>query len=122
MSMYNLDLTYEITAINEFSQFLDIQYKFENGVLTTDLYRKPTDANRYLHFMSYHPRHVFRSIMSSQAQRYRRIINSDETYFKRLDELKSFFKASGYPADLIDEVIDSVKTRPRVLEYILYRA
>ena len=49
---YGLDKTYEVQPITEFTQFHDIQYKFEGGRLTTDLFRKPTDANRYLEFTS----------------------------------------------------------------------
>ena len=42
---YGLDITYEVKPITEFTQFVDIQYKFVGGRLTTDLFRKPTDAN-----------------------------------------------------------------------------
>ena len=114
---FNLDLTFELTDINEFSVFLDIKYKFVNRSLSTDIYRKPTDANRYLYFSSYHPPHVFRSILYSQALRYRRIINDDVLLSERLDELKIAFKNSGYPISLIDEVIDPIKNHPRVLDY-----
>lgn len=62
MARFGLDITYEIKDITEYTQFLDIVYKVEGGSLTTDLYRKKTDANRYLEFSSYHPQHTFRSI------------------------------------------------------------
>ena len=114
---YNLDLTFELTNINEYFQFLDIRFKFEGGALSTDLYEKPTDANRYLHFTSYHPRHVFRSIISSQALRYRRVINNDETLNCRLEELKETFRNSAYPNELIDELVDPVKKYERSLKY-----
>ena len=69
---YGLDLTHEAQVINSFAQFLDIQYKFEDGALTTDIYRKPTDANRFLQHSSCHPKHTFPSIVYSQALRHRR--------------------------------------------------
>ena len=115
---YNLDLTFELTNITEYSQFLDIRFKFEGGgVLSTDLYKKTTDGNRYLHFTSYHPRHVFRSIISSQALRYRRVINNDKILNCRLEELKEAFRNSAYPDELIDELVDPVKKYKRSLEY-----
>ena len=59
---FGLSFTFEIFEMDKFAQFLDISLKFdptENFKLVTDVYRKPTDANRYLQFTSYHPRHVF---------------------------------------------------------------
>ena len=35
--------------------FLDILIKNENGEIITDIYHKPTDTQRYLHFNSNHP-------------------------------------------------------------------
>ena len=100
-----------------FSQFLDIQYKIVDGVLVTDLYKKPTDANRYLHYNSFHPRHMFRSIVFSQALRYRRIINVDSLLEERLEQLKSYFVDSAYPVSMVEGVIEEVKLKPRNLNY-----
>ena len=118
-SSYSLDITYEVNPITEFTQFLDIKYKFEGGKLSTELFRKPTDAsNRHLKFSSFHPRHTFRSIVYSQALRYRRIINDDELLVLRLNELRGYFEQSSYPPDMVKEVMDDVRARPRVLRYI----
>ena len=70
-----------------------------------------------LEFSSYHPRHVFRAIVVSQALRYRRIINDDALLDVRLGELKQFFLWSTYPCDMIDEVFDTVRNQPRCLDY-----
>ena len=70
-----------------------------------------------MHFTSYHPRHVFRSIISSQALRYRRVINNDKILNCRLEELKEAFRNSAYPDELIDELVDPVKKYKRSLEY-----
>ena len=91
VDLYGLDLTVTVNPVTTFSQFLDIQFKLTNGKLTTDIYRKETDANRYLFFNSHHPRHVFRSVVFSQGMRYRRIINDDGLLRSRLNELKMFF-------------------------------
>ena len=67
IATYGLDITYEVKPIMDFTQFLDIQYRFEGNKVITDLFRKPMDANRYLEFSSFHPRYTFRSIVYSQA-------------------------------------------------------
>ena len=117
ISNYGLDITYSIKPITEYTQFLDIQYRFQEGKLTTDLFRKPTDANRYLEFSSFHPRHTFRSIFFSQALRYRRIVNNDDLLDVRLKELHTFFEQSSYPSDMVKEVINEVRLKPRSLDY-----
>ena len=114
---FDLDFTFELTPITSFHQFLDVKFKFVNGFITTDIYRKPTDANRYLDFYSTHPRHTFRSIIYSQGIRYRRIISDDIILASRIDELKQFFINSSYPKKLVDEVLDPIKLLPRILEY-----
>ena len=87
---FGLDLTCVVSKVSIFTQFLDIQFKIVNGILTTDIFRKETDANRYLYYNSFHPRHVFRSIVYSQALRYRRIINDDCILRERLNQLSVF--------------------------------
>ena len=122
VDLYGLDLTVCVNPVTSFTQFLDIQFKFNNGKLTTDIFRKPTDANRYLYFNSYHPRHTFRSIVYSQGMRYRRIINDNVILEKRLDELKVYFMNSGYPARLVNSILDSIPKKPRCLEYAVNQA
>ena len=117
VSRFSLDITHEIKGITEYTQFLDFVYKVEGGKLTTDLYRKKTDANRYLEFSSYHPRHTFRSIVYSQALRYRRLINDDEILSGRLEELICFFVDSSYPKRMVEEIVQEVKQKSRELGY-----
>ena len=117
VNRFGLDFTYNINGVSSHTQFLDIQYSFKDGLLMTDVYKKPTDANRFLHYKSFHPRHVFRSIVYSQAIRYRRIINDDDTLDERLAQLRTAFVSSAYPANLVDEVFIGVKNSPRNLAY-----
>ena len=91
LSQFNIDITFNAENATEFCQFLDVQFKFENGVLVTDLFRKPTDSNRYLHYTSNHPKHMYKGIIKSQGIRYRRIINNDSILNLRISELKEFF-------------------------------
>ena len=85
--------------------------------MITDINIKETDARMYLHFSSCHPRHVFTSVVYSQALRYRRIINDSDTLKLRFDELKDAFKKSGYPEKLLNGAFDDVVKRPRTLEH-----
>ena len=117
VELYGLDLTVVVNPVSSFTQFLDFQFKFADGVLTTDIYRKETDANRYLSFNSFHPRHVFRSIVYSQGKRYRRLINDDAILSVRLNELKVFFVKSGYPDRFVSSILDEILCTPRSLEY-----
>ena len=96
--------------------FLDILFSFdENKRLQTDLYRKPTDARAYLNFSSCHPNHVFAGSVYSQALRMRRIINNDERFEKRLDELMCDFEKSGYPKNMLLNIMEKVKKEKRTL-------
>ena len=62
---FSLDITYEVRPVEEPSQFLDIMYSFTENGLNTDLYRKSTDANRYLQYSSFQTRHVYRGVVYS---------------------------------------------------------
>ena len=64
---FDLSITYNIATVFEFNEFLDVKYRFNNGVVETDLFVKPTDAHRYLNYRSHHPKHVFKSVVYSQA-------------------------------------------------------
>ena len=116
VEQFGLDLTRNHGPVTSFSQFLDVRFKYNNGSLTTDIHKKETDANRYLFYSSAHPPHTFRSIVFSQALRYRRIINDDVILFQRLKELESNFLNSGYPKQLVESTIDPVSRSVTSLE------
>ena len=61
--LYNLDMTYEVTNINEFSQFLDVKYELGNDVLKTDLFREQTNADRYSNFPRHPPHYALCNIV-----------------------------------------------------------
>ena len=116
---FNLKFTYEVKPITDWMIFLDIRFKYSNGTLLTDINRKLTDACRFLEFSSFHPRHVFSSIVYSQGLRYRRIINNDQLFNDRLDELREFFIFSSYNVGLVDRTLEIVRNTARSLEYKL---
>ena len=118
VDQYDLDLTVIVNPVANFTQFLDINFNFVGGKLTTDIFRKDTDANRYLSFNSYHPGHTFRSVVYCQGMRYRRIINNDSLLKDRLAQLKTFFIRSGYPEKLVSTILDDVSKKSRILDYV----
>ena len=93
--MYSLALTYKIKHCDQCLEFLDVKFWFVNGKLYTNI--KPTDAQRKLNYNSYHPNHIYRGVVYSQALRYRRIINCNERLSARLDELEQSFLNCHYP-------------------------
>lgn len=107
---------WEFNPPGEFTTFLDIKYTFHMSEgLKTDVNIKSTDARVYLHYSSFHPRHIFPSIVYSQCLRYHRLINCGILLLRRLVELKTCFVNSGYPAKMVDNIIDDVHKRPRHL-------
>jgi hypothetical protein len=111
------DSAWQYAENGDLVHFLDIKFGFDyNGDVITDLYRKETDARSYLHFSSCHPNHIFSSIVYSQGIRIRRIVNDNYRLSQHLDELKiAFFKAK-YPKKMVNNIIDKVKTLPRILQ------
>ena len=87
----------------------------EGGVLTTDLFCKPTDTHQSLHRKSCHPWHTKKVIPYSQALRYRRICSEDRQFQSRLGELTGWLNDRGYEESLVNEQIDRVRRLDRGL-------
>ena len=66
------------TSRNNIS-FLDTYTTCENGIMSTDIYNKPTDKHQYLSSQSCHPKHCTKSIPYSQALRIKRICSNEQT-------------------------------------------
>ena len=54
---YNSKLTFNVRYCNNFLEFLDVNHRFVNNILNTDVYYKDTDAHRYLSYLNTHPPH-----------------------------------------------------------------
>lgn len=88
--------------------FLDIRAYIKQGRIETDIYTKPTDRNQLLRYHSYHPPHVFSSIIRSQLLRVMRIVSDTTIRDQRLDEMCCKFKERGYPEGLIRQELDKI--------------
>eukprot|EP00116_Pleurobrachia_bachei_P000624 sb/3460886/ len=75
--------------------FLDTSVTIENSRIHYRLYRKPTDARDYLKTDSYHPKHVFKSVIFSQMIRVINRNSRESTRLEDLNELKIDLLRSG---------------------------
>ena len=92
-------------------QFLDttIYINQITKKLNSKLFIKPTDTRTLLHFQSYHPLHTKKSIIYSQAIRYRTIITDNKILNEELKALKIVLKNRGYPNRIINKEIEKIK-------------
>ena len=92
--------------------FLDILLKIEGNKIITDIYRKPTDTQQYLHFRSQHPKACLKSIPYNLARRICTIISDPRLRDIRLTELSQALKQRSFPITLINKGIDLAKSIP----------
>ena len=110
-------LTFNVRFCNTFLKFLDVNYRFVNGILDTDVYYKDTDAHRYLSFLSTHPPHTFKSVIYSSFLRLGRIVIDQNILEFRLNEMYRFLKASDYPDNLLCSIGNDVYIKERSINY-----
>ena len=89
--------------------FLDVDVKFLNGQIITDLHIKSTDRHQYLHYTLSHPHHTKKSIVYSQALRVSQICSFEENFKRSRNQMKLWFLNMGYPKRLIDTKVEKVK-------------
>ena len=108
----NIKFTSEYSR--ETIRFLDVQVTMrEGGVLTTDLFCKPTDTHQFLHKKSCHPWHTKKAIPYSQALRYRSICSEGRQFRDRVGNLAGWLKDRGYEESIVNEQIDRVRRLDR---------
>ena len=93
--------------------FLDTSLQIKEGRIVSDLYRKPTDRNKYLLPSSAHPSHVTKSTPYSLALRIVRNCSEPEARDMRLEELKEMLLARNYKLNIINECIRKARAVPR---------
>ena len=93
--------------------FLDTSLSIQDGRVTVDLYRKPTDRNQYLLTSSCHPAHVTNNIPFSLALRIVRICSKQDTRDLRLKELQELLLARGYKSGVVKAALEKARQIPR---------
>lgn len=92
-------LEYSYTDIS----FLDIRViKETDGTLSTDLYKKDTDARNYLLYSSYHPLSCKQGIPYGQFLRVRKVCSNLDRFDRNAIDMAKSFLLRGYPPDLIE--------------------
>ena len=94
--------------------FLDTSCSLKNGKIIFDLYRKPTDRNKYLLPDSCHPDTCKENIPLSLALRITRICTEPDTRDKRYDELKQMLLDRNYRSGMVDSAIERARSIPRM--------
>ncbi|XP_075207802.1 uncharacterized protein LOC142312700 [Anomaloglossus baeobatrachus] len=94
-NMLNIYLTsfLSLTSVD----FLDLKLSLEGSRIATDLFRKPTSTNSFLHYSSFHPEHLRRGIPKGQFLRLRRNCSNNVEFCEQSKELTRRFQARGYP-------------------------
>ena len=93
--------------------FLDVDISLKNGVISTKVFTKPTDRHCYLHFNSFHPIHIKKSIVFSQLLRYKRICSDNSDFILESINLIHHFLLRGYPFKLLDATFNRVDSLNR---------
>jgi hypothetical protein len=99
--------------------YLDVQLSLdEDNQVQYRLFKKETDARLYLKTDSFHPQHVFRSVVFSQMIRVIQRNSNDTTCVEDLEELKQDFQKSGHGQGVLEDT--EPKAALRAIENELY--
>ena len=93
--------------------FLDTLCEIKEGIITTDLYRKPSDRNQYLLPSSCHPIECTNSIPFSLGMRINRTCSENIARENRFKELKEMLLEREYTPGVIDGAIARARAIPR---------
>ncbi|KAJ8017631.1 hypothetical protein HOLleu_44821 [Holothuria leucospilota] len=90
---------------------LDVTVSRESmGLISTDLYSKPTDTHQHLSSLSCHPNHIKRSIAFRQSLRILRICSDPSTARLRCNELCDFLVRRGFNRKVSCQINRSFKS------------
>ncbi len=106
----NPGITFTSEHSNKNCPFLDVMVIKEGRSIKTDLYSKPTDAKRYVHFRSAHPSHTKRNIPYNLARRISMIVENPQMRTKHFQELAKNLGECGYPKKLVQDSITKFKS------------
>ena len=102
---FNAAFKFVYSLSHEKINFLDLTIYHVEGKIETDIFHKPTDSHQYLHFYSYHPRHIKRNIPYCLANRIKRLVSEEHIRSLRLQELEDRLLKQKYPIALIRDAL-----------------
>ena len=102
----NINLTSTSSSTN--IPYLDVSASFDGTKIHTSLYTKSTDRHGYLHYKSFHPIHIKKSIVYSQFIGYKRICSDKFTFEYQASNIFQHFLSKDYPFKLISDELRKV--------------
>ena len=91
------------SEVNGKLPFLDTTVtKQADGRLVTNVYRKPTDSDRYLHFSSHYPFHAKLAVIDTLLARGKAISQTPVDYQEEVRHITRALKKNGCPKKLIE--------------------
>ena len=94
--------------------FLDTELSLHNSKLHTEIYRKESDRQHYLHLKSEHPKSLKDSLHYSQSIQIKRISSNQVDLNNSLKEMKNNFVKQGYHPSLINEHLERISLLNRI--------
>lgn len=84
--------------------FLDSTVRRRNGLLSYNIYRKPTTTNMTIHSSSFHPRSHKMAAFNCYVYRALRFPLSNEDRDRELDIIKHIAVSNGYKSTIVDDI------------------
>ena len=116
LKMFHQSLNTKIESIkftleydHEKISFLDVLVKKKEDGIHTEVYKKETARNTFLHYTSYHPPSLKRSLPYSQLLRYKRICDENDVFELQSKELCENFRDRGYDPSMIDSTMNRAR-------------
>ena len=95
--------------------FLDTKVYIEDNTLKTSLFIKPTSSLAYLQHSSFHPIHVFLSLLYGEFLRTRRNSMDNSSYDQSANVIFNAFVQRGYDAATLTQAMLKARETPRSL-------
>ena len=87
-----------------------LDYFKDSGRIRTEVYRKPTHTDRYIHYQSYHPQHIKTGIIRTLIRRSEQICNTTEAADHERRHLIQVFQSNGYLTAFIQRAMNPKRT------------
>ena len=100
----NINFTVEQESIGPLS-FLDVKICRENGKFVTSVYRKPTFSRVFTNYDSFIPTCQNWRLLQTLLQKSFSISCDFNTFYFKIDHLKTILMKNNYPTNLIDSCI-----------------
>ncbi|EYB83018.1 hypothetical protein Y032_0345g3120 [Ancylostoma ceylanicum] len=102
--------------IGNWLAFLNVQVHLSNGECKTRWYRKPSNKNILIHFLSAHPNKMKKSVIGNMYSTAARVSSDDHERDNSLKLARRIATSNGYPAKEHSRITHLLRSRQRVGE------